>query len=170
MQDQRRSSREFRSSGDACDAFEINYGKPMPNEMPLLPKPAAGLGAACPGCGRGASIASSVSAPATSEMAVKRVGSTPCVLETMIVSPTLTSAIEIVGNRSSISLMLNPPRPPGPPGPPGPPPPCGRAGLPCRRLALADHQRRSTASAARPDRPSSRPSQSRETVATLHPA
>src|SRR5687768_15374310 len=99
------------------------YGKPMPKVMPLLPKPAAGLGVACPGCGRGASIVSRVSAPETSEIAVKRVGSTPCVLETMIVSPTLTSAREIVGNLSSMSLILKPPRPPGPPGPPGGGPP-----------------------------------------------
>ena len=71
-----------------------DYGKPMPNVIPLLPRPAAGFGVCCPGWGRGASIASRVSAPATSEIAVRRVGSTPCVLETMIVSPTLTSAMQ----------------------------------------------------------------------------
>src|SRR5215204_5409970 len=98
------------------------YGNPMPNEIPLPPRPAAGLGA-CPACGRGASIASRVSAPATNEIAVNRVGSTPCVLETMIVSPTLTSASEIVGNLSSTSLMLKPPPGRGPPPPPAPGPP-----------------------------------------------
>src|SRR6185369_618944 len=102
-----------------------DYGNPMPNEMPLPPKPPAGLGA-CPACGRGASIARRVSAPATSDMAVNRVGSTPCVLETIIVSPTLTSAIEIVGSLSSMSLILKPPAL----GPPGPPGPCGRAAPP----------------------------------------
>src|SRR5919205_2319637 len=123
------SERLWRKCLSSINAFGVYcYGKPMPNEMPLPPRPAAGLGA-CPACGRGASIASKVSAPATSEMAVNRVGSTPCVLETMIVSPTLTSTIEIVGNLSSMSLMLKPGRPPGPPGPPAP---WGRCcALPC---------------------------------------
>ncbi len=74
----------------------------MPNEIPL-PNPAAGLGAAWPACGLGANMANSVSAPETREIAVSRAGSTPCVLETMIVSPVLTSASEIVGRRSSMS-------------------------------------------------------------------
>jgi hypothetical protein len=82
---------------------EQNYGKPMPKVTPE-PKPAAGLGVCgAPAAGRGASMVSRVSAPLTKVIAVSREGSAPLVLETRMVSPTLTSAIAILGKRSSMS-------------------------------------------------------------------
>src|SRR5574338_1017141 len=80
-----------------------NYGKPMPKVTPE-PKPAVGLGTVPPGLG--ADSASNVSAPLINVTAVRREGSAPLVLETIMTSPGLSCATVISGKRSSISCML----------------------------------------------------------------